>query len=79
MHVLYSILGGNAAMMALINCNKFYVSCERAFNPSLKGRPVGGLSNNNNDGCIVARSNELKALGVEMGAAMHLLTSDVRR
>ncbi|TDV92871.1 DNA polymerase V [Halomonas alkaliantarctica] len=64
-------------MMALIDCNNFYVSCERVFNPSLEGRPVGVLSNN--DGCVVARSNELKALGVEMGAAMHLLTPDVRR
>jgi DNA polymerase V len=64
-------------MMALVDCNNFYVSCERVFNPSLEGRPVGVLSNN--DGCVVARSNELKALGVEMGAAMHLLTPDVRR
>ncbi|RUR34055.1 Y-family DNA polymerase [Vreelandella andesensis] len=64
-------------MMALVDCNNFYVSCERVFSPSLEGRPVGVLSNN--DGCVVARSNELKALGVEMGAAMHLLTPDVRR
>lgn len=64
-------------MIALVDCNNFYVSCERAFNPHLEGRPVGVLSNN--DGCVVARSNELKALGVEMGAAMHLLPPFVRR
>ncbi|UTA81522.1 Y-family DNA polymerase [Halomonas sp. XH26] len=64
-------------MIALVDCNNFYVSCERVFNPSLEGRPVGVLSNN--DGCVVARSNELKALGVEMGTAMHLLASHIRR
>ncbi|MCA1773726.1 MAG: Y-family DNA polymerase [Halomonas sp.] len=64
-------------MMALVDCNNFYVSCERVFNPTLEGRPVGVLSNN--DGCVVARSNELKALGVEMGAAMHLLSPQIRR
>jgi DNA polymerase V len=51
---------------ALIDCNNFYVSCERVFDPSLEGRPVVVLSNN--DGCCVARSNEVKALGVKMGA-----------
>ncbi|WP_417788419.1 Y-family DNA polymerase [Stutzerimonas xanthomarina] len=64
-------------MMALVDCNNFYVSCERVFNPALEGRPVGVLSNN--DGCIVARSNELKALGVEMGTAKHLLPTSTRR
>ncbi|SNY97914.1 Y-family DNA polymerase [Halomonas sp. hl-4] len=64
-------------MMALVDCNNFYVSCERVFNPALEGRPVGVLSNN--DGCVVARSHELKALGVEMGAAMHLLSLQIRR
>ncbi len=64
-------------MIALVDCNNFYVSCERVFDPRLEGRPVGVLSNN--DGCVVARSNELKALGVEMGAAMHLLPPDIRR
>lgn len=52
--------------VALVDCNNFYVSCERAFNPALEGRPVVVLSNN--DGCAVARSNEVKALGVKMGA-----------
>ena len=51
--------------IALVDCNAFYVSCERVFRPELIGRPVGVLSNN--DGCFVARSNELKALGVKMG------------
>jgi DNA polymerase V len=64
-------------MMALVDCNNFYVSCERAFNPFLEGKPVGVLSNN--DGCIVARSNELKALGVKMGSPMHLLPPLIRR
>lgn len=50
---------------ALIDCNNFYVSCERVFNPKLKNQPVVVLSNN--DGCIVARSNEVKKMGVGMG------------
>jgi DNA polymerase V len=52
--------------IALIDVNNFYVSCERAFNPKIKTKPVVVLSNN--DGCAVARSNEVKALGVGMGA-----------
>ncbi len=48
-----------------MDCNNFYVSCERAFNPALRGKPVVILSNN--DGCVIARSNEAKALGIEMG------------
>lgn len=51
---------------ALVDCENFYVSCERVFDPSLRGVPVGVLSNN--DGCIIARSEELKAEGVPMGA-----------
>ena len=53
-------------MYALIDCNNFYASCERVFNPSLVGKPVVILSNN--DGCVIARSNEAKAVGVPMGA-----------
>jgi DNA polymerase V len=53
-------------MFALVDGNNFYVSCERAFRPSLKNRPVVVLSNN--DGCAIARSNEAKALGIRMGA-----------
>ena len=52
-------------MYALVDCNNFFVSCERAFQPQLEGRPVVVLSNN--DGCVVARSNESKALGIKMG------------
>lgn len=52
-------------MIALADCNNFYVSCERVFRPDLEGRPVVVLSNN--DGCIVSRSNEAKALGIGMG------------
>jgi len=52
-------------IFALVDCNNFYASCERVFNPSLEGRPVVVLSNN--DGCIIARSNEAKALGIKMG------------
>ncbi|WP_069131056.1 Y-family DNA polymerase [Rhodohalobacter halophilus] len=50
---------------ALIDCNNFYASCERVFNPSLQNRPVVILSNN--DGCVIARSNEAKECGVDMG------------
>lgn len=53
-------------MFALVDCNNFYASCERVFNPSLIGKPIVVLSNN--DGCVVARSNESKALGIPMGA-----------
>jgi DNA polymerase V len=52
-------------MFALVDCNNFYVSCERVFDPSLDGRPVVVLSNN--DGCFIARSEEAKALGLPMG------------
>jgi len=64
-------------MYALIDCNNFYVSCERIFNPRLSGKPVVVLSNN--DGCVVARSNEAKALGIPPGIAAfkirHLIES----
>ena len=53
-------------MYALIDCNNFYASCERVFNPTLIGIPVVVLSNN--DGCVIARSNEAKAIGIPMGA-----------
>ena len=53
-------------MFALIDCNNFYVSCERVFNPKLNNKPVIVLSNN--DGCAISRSNEAKALGIPMGA-----------
>lgn len=53
-------------MFALVDCNNFYVSCERVFRPDLNGKPVVVLSNN--DGCVISRSNEAKALGIPMGA-----------
>ena len=53
-------------IFALIDCNNFYASCERVFNPALEHQPIVVLSNN--DGCIVARSNEAKAAGIPMGA-----------
>jgi len=56
-------------VIALADCNNFYVSCERVFRPSLEKRPVIVLSNN--DGCAVARSNEAKAIGIPMGAPYH--------
>ncbi|MCF0235787.1 MAG: Y-family DNA polymerase [Bacteroidaceae bacterium] len=52
-------------MIVLIDCNNFFVSCERVFQPKLRQRPVIVLSNN--DGCVVARSNEAKAMGIKMG------------
>ena len=52
-------------LLALVDCNNFYVSCERVFRPDLIGKLVAVLSNN--DGCIVARSKEVKDLGVKMG------------
>jgi DNA polymerase V len=51
--------------IALIDCNAFYVSCERLFNPKIRKKPVVVLSNN--DGCIISRSNEAKVLGIKMG------------
>ncbi|MEI8033382.1 MAG: Y-family DNA polymerase [Chlorobiaceae bacterium] len=57
---------GELPMFALVDCNNFYASCERVFNPALQGRPVVVLSNN--DGCIIARSEEAKALGIRMGS-----------
>jgi DNA polymerase V len=63
--------------IALIDCNNFYVSCERVFNPRLEGKPVVVLSNN--DGCAVARSNEVKTLGVKMGAPWFQLKDLARR
>jgi DNA polymerase V len=64
-------------MFALIDANNFYVSCERVFNPRLRDKPVVVLSNN--DGCVVARSNEVKALGVKMGTPWFQLKDLVRQ
>jgi DNA polymerase V len=59
-----------AGPLALVDCNNFYVSCERVFQPALRGKPVVVLSNN--DGCVIARSNEAKAFGIAMGEPWHL-------
>ncbi|PMR72762.1 Y-family DNA polymerase [Billgrantia endophytica] len=64
-------------MIALVDCNNFYASCERVFNPALESQPVGVLSNN--DGCVIARSEEIKALGVAMGAPPHQIPPAIRR
>ena len=52
-------------MIGLLDCNNFYVSCERLFNPQLLNKPVVILSNN--DGCVISRSNEAKEIGIKMG------------
>lgn len=58
-------------MFGLIDCNSFYCSCQKAFDPRLKHRPVVVLSNN--DGCAIARTKEAKDLGIKMGDAWHLI------
>ncbi|GAB3528073.1 Y-family DNA polymerase [Pontibacter brevis] len=62
---------------ALVDCNSFYVSCERVFRPELEGVPVVVLSNN--DGCVIARSNEAKALGLKMGTPYFQVKDLVKR
>ena len=64
-------------MVALLDMNSFYVSCERLFSPGLHGRPVVVLSNN--DGFVISRSNEAKALGIQMGAAVFEIRDLVRK
>lgn len=64
-------------MFALIDCNNFYVSCERVFNPTLNGRPVIVLSNN--DGCAISRSDEAKKLGIPMGAPIFKYKSLIKK
>ena len=64
-------------MFGLVDCNNFYCSCERVFNPALRTSPVVVLSNN--DGCVIARSNEAKALGIEMGAPFYKVKAFLER
>ena len=64
-------------MYGLCDCNNFYASCERVFDPSLEGKPVIVLSNN--DGCVIARSNEAKRLGIAMGQPYYQLRELLRR
>ena len=68
---------GSKDIFALVDCNNFYASCERVFNPKLEGRPVVVLSNN--DGCVVARSNEAKALGIGMGVPAFEVEDIIRK
>jgi DNA polymerase V len=65
------------AKIALVDCNNFFCSCERVFNPALQGKPVVVLSNN--DGCIISRSEEAKALGIPMGAPLHEQQEVIRK
>ena len=62
--------------IAIVDCNNFYVSCERLFNPKLKNKPTVVLSNN--DGCIIARSQEIKDMGVKMGQPVFKLEDDFK-
>ena len=64
-------------MLALADCNNFYVACERAFAPRYEGHPCVVLSNN--DGCVVARSPEAKALGIAMGVPAFQIRSLIQR
>lgn len=64
-------------VFALVDCNNFYASCEKLFRPDLKHTPVAVLSNN--DGCIVARSKEVKALGIKMGVPMFQVQDEIRK
>jgi DNA polymerase V len=63
--------------IALVDCNNFFCSCERVFNPALQGRPIVVLSNN--DGCIISRSEEAKAIGIPMGAPLHEQQQVIRK
>jgi Nucleotidyltransferase/DNA polymerase involved in DNA repair len=60
-----SFINNSKKKLALIDCNSFYVSCERLFNPKIKNVPVVVLSNN--DGCVISRSIEAKKIGIKMG------------
>jgi DNA polymerase V len=66
-----------ASLIALVDCNNFYVSCERVFRPDLVDRPVAVLSNN--DGCIVSRSQEVKDLGIRMGVPVYQIQQLVNK
>ena len=63
-------------MFALVDCNNFYATCERLFRPDLNGKPIIVLSNN--DGCVVARSAEAKAIGIKMGVPAFQITEAIR-
>ncbi len=71
------ISSGRPRRFALVDVNNFYASCERVFDPKLAGQPVVVLSNN--DGCVVARSAEAKALGIKMGQPWHQIRREAER
>ena len=62
-------------MFALVDCNNFYVSCERIFDPTILHKPVVVLSNN--DGCVISRSNEAKKIGIKMGVPFFKIQNQV--
>lgn len=64
-------------MFALVDCNNFYASCERVFNPYWNDKPVVVLSNN--DGCVIARSNEAKTLGIKMGIPAYQIKDEIEK
>lgn len=64
-------------MYGLVDCNNFYASCERVFRPDLTGKPVVVLSNN--DGCVIARSEEVKKLGIEMGTPFYQIADRIKK
>ena len=64
-------------MIALMDCNNFYVSCERLFNPKLINKPVIVLSNN--DGCVISRSEEAKNIGIKMGEPFFKIKNIIKR
>ena len=72
-----SALGRDVPVFALVDCNNFYASCEKLFDPTLKDKPVVVLSNN--DGCVVARSAEVKALGIPMGVPWFKIQNEAKR
>ena len=64
-------------MYALVDGNSFYASCERVYRPDLRDTPIVVLSNN--DGCVITRSSQAKALGIKMGEPMHKIRNMVNR
>ena len=64
-------------MIGVVDCNNFYASCERLFRPELRGKPLVVLSNN--DGCVISRSNEAKALGIKMGVPAFEIEKEIKQ
>lgn len=64
-------------MYALVDGNTFYASCERVYRPDLRDKPIVVLSNN--DGCVITRSSQAKALGIKMGEPMHKIRNTINR